>query len=106
MRQCSQRHSERNTRSREEVAVVRRSSKPPLTAAEVVLLRRVAKAARLGGLVAAILVALAALVVAADGNWATGLIFVAAGVLVYLNFGVYAPWIFERIIRKRGVLAE
>ncbi len=77
-----------------------------MTAAEVVLLRRLAKVARLGGLAAAALVVLAALVVAADGDWATGLIFVAAGVLIFLNFGVYAPWIFERIIRKRGVLAE
>jgi hypothetical protein len=77
-----------------------------MTAAEVVLLRRLAKVARLGGLAAAALVALAALVVAADGDWATGLIFVVAGVLIFLNFGVYAPWIFERIIRKRGVLAE
>ena len=77
-----------------------------MTAAEVVLLRRLAKVARLGGLAAAALVVLAALGVAADGDWATGLIFVAAGVLIFLNFGVYAPWIFERIIRKRGVLAE
>ncbi len=85
---------------------MRRSSKGPVTAAEVALLRRLAKVARLGGLAAAALVVLAALVVAADGDWATGLIFVAAGVLIFLNFGVYAPWIFERIIRKRGVLAE
>ena len=85
---------------------MRRSSEEPMTAAEAVLLRRLAKVARLGGYAVAALVVLVALGVAADGDWVTGLIFVAAGVLIFLNFGVYVPWIFQRIIRRRGVLAE
>ena len=77
-----------------------------MTAAEVVLWRRRSRFVRLMGLAVAILVLLAAVAVAAGGDWGWGLIYAAVGVLMYLNFGVYVPWIFEREIRKRGVLVQ
>jgi hypothetical protein len=48
----------------------------------------------------------AALVVAADGDWAWGLIIAAVAFLMYLNFCVYWPWIVERAIRKSDALSE
>ena len=80
--------------------------KGPMTAAEVALWRRRSRFVRLMGLAVAILVLLAAVAVAAGGDWGWGLIYAAVAVVMYLNFGVYVPWIFEREIRKRGVLVQ
>jgi len=48
----------------------------------------------------------AALVVAAQGDWAWGLIIAAVAFLLHLNFCVYWPWIVERAIRKSDALSE
>jgi len=58
------------------------------------------------GLAVATLVLVGAVAVAADGEWPLALICAAVAVVVYLNFAVYMPWIFEREIRKRGVLLQ
>ena len=77
-----------------------------MTAREVVLLRRAGKVARILGIVVAVVVVLDAVVVAADGDWITAVVALGVAVVVVLNFAVYAPWIFERIIRKRGSLMD
>jgi hypothetical protein len=91
---------------RQGVAVVRASQTGPMTAGEVALVRRLAKLAQFAGIAAGFAIVVAALVLAAGGDWPAGLTFVVAGILIVLNFCVYVPWIFERIIRKRGVVAE
>jgi O-antigen/teichoic acid export membrane protein len=78
-----------------------------MTWAEVVLLRRRSRLIRVLGLASALCGFLAAaLVVAADGDWAWGLIIAAVAFLMYLNFWFYWPWIVERAIRKGEALSE
>ena len=78
-----------------------------MTSAEVVRLRRRSRLIRVLGLASALCGFLgAAVVVAAEGDWASGLIIAAVALLLYLNFCFYWPWIVERAIRKSDALSE